>query len=53
MAEKNYYTIDPMGKLTCLDILTRDMGSRLETCPDLIGECYEKIMEILEGRNLI
>ena len=41
------------GKLTCLDILNRDMGSRLETCPDLIGESYEKIMEILERRNLI
>lgn len=41
------------GKLTCLDILNRDMGNRLETCPDIILESYEKIMEILERRNLI
>ena len=41
------------GKLTCLDILNREMGNRLETCPDIILESYEKIMEILERRNLI
>lgn len=41
------------GKLGCMEILNRDMGNRLETCPDLIAECYEKIMEILEARNLI
>ena len=41
------------GQLGCMDILNRDMGNRLETCPDIIAECYEKIMEILEARNLI
>ena len=41
------------GRITCMEILNRDMGNRLETCPEIIAESYEKLVEILEERNLL
>ena len=41
------------GGDTCLKMTGNDPGKRMELCPGLIAECYEKCIELLSERGVL
>ena len=41
------------GGINCEDIIGTNPAKRVEYCPQIIASCYEKIMEILQEKDLL
>ena len=41
------------GGYSCEDIIGNDLSKRLNICPGIIADTYEKVMELLSDRGLI